>query len=163
LVREVHGPHVWTGPALVGQRHGPARTGPGRDRLRAGGRGGPAPGTALAELAGRRADAPACTRRRPPTVPSPSGTGCAPLSSAALPTAVSVAPIDSLAPARSGAGSWLVTSPSRDRYTLASTEPSTATPRDPPTIRRVLFTAEPAPARSRGTADIMDSVAGAMT
>ena len=38
-----------------------------------------------------------------------------------------------------------------------------ATPRAPPTWRTELLTAAPAPAFSRGTTDMIDSVAGAIT
>lgn len=43
------------------------------------------------------------------------------------------------------------------------TEPSTATPRAPPTCRKVLLTAEPEPAFSRGSDDMIITVAGGMT
>ena len=48
------------------------------------------------------------------------------------------------------------------RYTEASTEPMTATPRAPPIWRVVSFMAEPTPALSRGSEPMIDSVAGAM-
>ena len=45
-------------------------------------------------------------------------------------------------------------------YRAAKIEPSTATPRAPPTWRVVSLTAEPTPARSFGTAPMIDSVTG---
>ena len=43
------------------------------------------------------------------------------------------------------------------------TEPSTATPRAPPTWRVVSLTAEPTPALASGSDPMIDSVAGGMT
>ncbi|GAA3066316.1 hypothetical protein GCM10020000_58000 [Streptomyces olivoverticillatus] len=45
---------------------------------------------------------------------------------------------------------------------VESTEPSTATPSAPPTCRKVLFTAEPEPAFSRGSDCMIETVAGGM-
>src|SRR5438309_1925936 len=51
----------------------------------------------------------------------------------------------------------------REWYTEASAEPSTATPSAPPTWRMVLLTADPTPARSRGSVDSTELVAGGIT
>jgi hypothetical protein len=78
-------------------------------------------------------------------------------------TAPRVATIDSRASSRVGAGSPSTASPSLVAYAEAITEPRMATPRAPPTWRTELLTAAPAPAFSRGTTDMIASVAGAST
>src|SRR5262249_30329821 len=66
---------------------------------------------------------------------------------------------DEAAP-RNGGGNWAAVSAMSRRNTLATKDPITATPSALPTWRTVFWIAEPTPARSRGTDDMMDSVAG---
>src|SRR5215469_12365043 len=49
------------------------------------------------------------------------------------------------------------------RYVVDSSDPSTATPMAPPTCRKVLLTADPEPAFSRGSDDMIMTVAGGIT
>ena len=70
---------------------------------------------------------------------------------------------DSAATDRAAAGRPATLGVMSSRYTAASNEPSTATPRAPPTCRIVLLTADPTPAFSRGSVDMIDSVDGGIT
>ena len=74
-----------------------------------------------------------------------------------------MAVIDPVAAFRAAAGSTVRCGLSWPRYTWARIEPSTATPSAPATWRAVLVSAEPEPARSRGTTDMTASVAGGIT
>ena len=109
------------------------------------------------------------TRRRPSASPSTNASLAAPISAGAgraEPLGHAVRAGDRLASAasRAGSGSAAAASPislAVDRR--RATEPSTATPSAPATWRTVLLTAEPTPAFSRGSDDMIDSVAGGMT
>lgn len=83
--------------------------------------------------------------------------------SPSLVAASRVASRDSPAWCRAEGGSTASSSSMPRRYAAPMREPSTATPRAPPSWRTVLFIAEATPAFSRGIAFMMDTAAVGMT